>query len=307
VTTWLNYHHLYYFWLAAREGGVSAAARKLRLAQPTVSRQVRALEAALGAPLFDRRGGRVALTAAGRTALRHADDIFARGRDLVAELAGAPGGAAARLNVGVADALPKLVVARVLEAVVRAEVATELTCREGPAERLLGELATHALDVVLGDAPADPADAVRARSLPVGDSGVSFFAAPALAARLTARPFPARLDGAPFVLPPRSAPLRRALTYWFERLGLRPAVVAECDDSALVKALGGRGAGVFVAPTAIAAEVRRQYGVRSLGRTRAVREHFYVITAGRREHDPAVRAIVESARALLAPGPAGAH
>ncbi len=297
---WLNYHHLLYFWLAAKEGSVTEAAAKLRLAQSTVSAQIQQLEAALGAELFRRAGRSLALTEAGRHAFRHAEEIFALGRELVDGLQGRASGRPARLLVGVAETLPKLIAYRLLEPAFRLEEAPLVVCVEGDAEQLLGRLAVHEVDLVLADAPLTSALHVRAFNHLLGETDLTFYAAPALARAL--RPgFPRSLDGAPVLLPGGRTALRRALEQWFDAQGLRPRAAGEFDDSALLKAFGQAGHGAFAAPAAIGAEIERQYGVEALGRAEGLRERFYAITVERRIRHPAVAAVAEGAKRLLDP------
>jgi LysR family transcriptional regulator, transcriptional activator of nhaA len=295
---WLNYHHLYYFWLTVKEGSVTGAAAKLRLAQSTVSAQLQQLESALGVELFARAGRSLALTEAGRHAFRHAEEIFALGRELVDGLQGRSTGRPARLLVGVAGSLPRLVAYRLLEPAFSLDEAPLLVCFEGEAEPLLGRLAIHELDLVLADAPLTSALSVRAFNHLLGETDVTFFAAPPLA-RALRRGFPRSLDGAPVLLPGGRAALRRSLEQWFDAEGLRPRAAGEFEDSALLKAFGQAGRGAFAAPTAIAAEIERQYRVEPIGRAPDVRERFYAITVERRIRHPAVAAVAQAAKRLL--------
>ena len=295
---WLNYHHLLYFWLVVREGGVARAAARLRLSPPTVSGQVRALESALGEKLFERRGRHLVPTDMGRLVYRYADEIFSLGGELVDTVKGRPTGRPVRLVVGVADAVSKLIAYRLLQPALQLPEPVRIVCREDRPERLLAELSVHGLDLVLSDAPVGPAVNVRAFNHLLGECGVGFFAAPKLAQRLSGR-FPESLHGVPMLLPTETTALRRALDQWFEAQGIRPQVVSEFEDSALLKVFGQQGLGVFPAPSAIEAEVRRQYGVRLVGTTTAVRERFYAISVERRLKNPAVVAICDAARATL--------
>lgn len=295
---WLNYHHLLYFWLVAREGGIGPAAAKLRLAHPTISGQVRALEDALGEKLFTKQGRRLVLTDMGRVVYRYADEIFTLGQELVDTMKGRPTGKPLRLVVGIADVMPKLIVRRLLEPARGLPEAVHLVCREDKPAHLLAELSLHALDVVLTDAPVGAESHVRAFNHLLGECGVTFFGTRALAARYR-RGFPRSLDGAPMLLPTDNTILRRSLEQWLDKQGMRPQVVAEFEDSALLKAFGQDGAGLFAAPTVIEAEIRRQYGVQVIGRVDAVKERFYAITVERRLKHPAVVAISESARTRL--------
>ena len=296
----LNYHHLRVFWTVAREGGVTRASEKLHVSQPTVTTQVRALEQALGQKLFTRSGRQLVLTDLGRSAYRYADEIVGLGQELVDRMKGGSPGREVRLTVGIADVLPKLIAYRILEPALRLPESVRVEGIEDAPERLLAELAVFGLDVVLADAPVGPAVRVRAYNHLLGECAVSVFGADPLA-RAYRRGFPRSLDGAPFLLPRAHSALRLALDDWFEREGLRPHVVGEFDDSALMKALGQAGLGLFPAPSPIAGEVCRQYDVRSLGTIESVRQRFYAITVDRKLKHPAVIAICEAARRKLFP------
>lgn len=295
---WLNYHHLLYFWLVAREGGLAPASAKLRLAQSTVSGQIRALEHALGEKLFARNGRRLVLTEVGRIVFRYADEIFSLGRELQDAVKGRPAVRPLSLVVGVADVVPKLVAQRLLEPVLRLSEPVRLVCHEDKPERLLSELAIHNLDIVLADAPAAPSIRVRVFNHLLGECGIVFFATADLATRHRRR-FPRSLDGAPLLLPTENTTLRRSLDQWFATQGIRPRVVGEFEDSALLKTFGQIGTGIFAAPSVIATEVQRQYGVRPVGKIDEVREHFYAISVERRLKHPAVLAISDEARQKL--------
>ena len=294
----LNYHHLLYFWMVAREGSVVRAASQLRLAQPTLSAQVHALEDALNEKLFERAGRGLRLTEMGRVVLRYADEIFALGRELTESVKGQPTGRPLRLRVGVADGIPKLVAYRLIEPALALKQPVRLVVHEQSTERLLAALALHELDVVLTDRLAPPGVIVRAFSHLLGACGVTLFAAPKLAARYRRR-FPRALVGAPFLLPGETSTLRRALEQWFERYRIRPRIIGEFDDSTLIKVFGQAGAGVFAAPSIIESSVRKQYGVASIGHLDRVRERFYAISAERRLKHPGIIAITESARREL--------
>lgn len=292
---WLNYHHLLYFWTVAREGGVSKAAEKLRLSQPTISAQVRLLEAALGQRLFHRQGRTLVMTDVGRVVYRYADEIFGIGRELLETLRGRPAGRPIQLAIGVANAVPKLIAYRLLRPAVDDPASVHVVCREDNAEQLTSQLATHALDVVIADTPAPPHVRVKVFNHLLGESDTAFFAPARLASRLRRR-FPQSLTGAPVLLPTANAAMRRALDEWFDQEDLHPRVAGEFEDSALMKVFGQATGVAFPAPAAIAADVCRLYGVREIGRTSAVRERYYAISAERRLKHPAVVAITSAAR-----------
>ncbi|MGE0448178.1 MAG: transcriptional activator NhaR [Vicinamibacterales bacterium] len=295
---WLNYHHLLYFWTVVREGGVSRAAEKLRLAQPTVSAQVKLLEGMLGQPLFDRQGRRLVLTDTGRVVYRYADEIFGIGRELLETLKGRTPGRPLQLTVGVANAVPKLIVHRLLQPAMSADAPVHLVCSEDNTEVLMADLATHALDVVISDVPPPTHVRVKVFGHVLGESGTSFFAAPPLAAKLR-RGFPASLNGAPVFLPGPSTAMRRGIDQWLEDEDLHPRIVGEFADSALMKTFGQAGTATFPSPTVIEPEVIRQYRVQLVGRVNRVRERYYAISAERRLKHPGVLAITNTARTDL--------
>ncbi|MBL8978806.1 MAG: transcriptional activator NhaR [Gemmatimonadetes bacterium] len=295
---WLNYHHLLYFWTVAREGSIARATQKLHLTQPTISAQIHALEESLGEKLFLRSGRRLVLTEVGQVVYRYAEEIFTLGRELQDVLAGRPTGRPVRLTVGIADQVPKLLAHRLLAPAFGLTEPVHLVCREGKLDRLFADLTTHSLDLVLSDAPLTADTRVRAFNHPLGETGVSVFGVAPLADKYR-RGFPRSLDGAPFLLPTEGTSLRRSLEEWFDRERVHPVVAAEFSDSALLKVFGMGGVGLFAAPTAIAADVRRQYEVKALGTLEGVRETFYAITIERRLRQPALVAIMEAARNRL--------
>jgi LysR family transcriptional regulator, transcriptional activator of nhaA len=292
---WLNYHHLLYFWVVAREGGLKPAGRVLGVSHPTLSTQIHALEEQLGEKLFVKAGRKLALSEMGRVVYRYADEIFTLGREMVDTVKDRATGLPLRLEVGVVDVVSKLVVRRLLEPALQLDHSVRLVCREASYERLLADLSLHTLDIVIADAPVPSGSAVRAHNHLLGECGVSFFAPARLAARYK-RGFPRSLDGAPLLLPLESLALRRSLNQWFESCKVRPRVVAEFEDSALLKVFGASGMGLFPAPTAVEREVAAQYASQVVGRTTAVRERFYAISMQRRLQNPAVVAILQAAR-----------
>lgn len=294
---WLNYHHLLYFSVVAREGSIARASKELRLAEPTISGQIRRLEEVLGEKLFARSGRHLVLTDMGRVAYRYADEIFSLGQEFMQVLAGRSGAAKPlRFTVGIADVVPKTVVSRLLEPAFDLSVPIRLICHEDKTvEEFIAELAVHAVDLVLADGPAPPSIRVKVFNHRLGECGTSVFGAPALA-RPRRRGFPRSLADAPVLLPsPRSA-LRRALDEWMHAHEIRPQVVGEIDDSALINALGSERKGLFAGPSRMEREICRQYGVQVVGRLPDVRQHFYAISVERRLKHPAVVAICETAR-----------
>jgi LysR family transcriptional activator of nhaA len=293
---WLNYHHLFYFWTTAHEGGVTRAAKKLRLSQPTVSEQIKRLEELLGSPLFERKGRSLVLTELGRTVYGYADEIFSLGRELLDAAKSQGATRPRRLVVGVADVLPKLVVYRLLEPAL--QLGSELICREDSMEQLLAGLSIHEVDLVLSDSPVGANVGVRAFNHLLGESSISFFAVKEQAARLK-RGFPGSLDGERFLYPAEQTVLRRSLEQYFEDVAVRPQFAAEFADSALAMSFGQAGAGIFAGPTVLEREIKKQYGVALIGRARQLRERYYAISGERRLAHPGVVAISQAARRLL--------
>jgi LysR family transcriptional activator of nhaA len=292
---WLNYHHLLYFWTIAREGGLAPAGKKLRVSHSTLSAQLHALEERLGEKLMVKQGRRLVLTEFGRVAYRYADDIFTLGQEMLETLEGRATGQP-RLTVGIVDVVPKLVVKRLLQPALELDVPARVVCVEDNYEKLLADLGLHTLDAVVSDAPVLAGSATKAHNHLLGETGISFFARARLASRL-ASGFPRSLDGEPWLLPLETMALRRSLNLWFSRNGIRPRIVGEFEDSALLKVFGGDGAGVFPGPTAIESEICKQYGVSVVGRAPEVRARFFVITAERKLKNPALVAILANARA----------
>jgi LysR family transcriptional activator of nhaA len=295
---WLNYHHLYYFWTVARTGSVTKASAELLLAPPTISAQIKRLEDSLGEKLFERSGRRLVLSEAGRMAFRYADEIFSAGREMQDALKGRPTGRPSKLLVGVADVLPKIIVHQLLEPAFHLPEPVQLICREDPPDRLLADLATQGMDLVLTDSPMGPSMRVRAFNHLLGECGVAFYGEKRLATRLR-RNFPRSLDGAPVLLPTESAALRAELDQWFQSNGARPRVVGEFDDFSLVRTFGEKGLGVFASPLVLDREMRRRYGLTRLGQVKGIRAQFYGISVEKRLKNPAVVAICETARQRL--------
>ncbi len=292
---WLNYHHLFYFWTVAREGTIAAASKELLLSQPTISTQIKTLEESLGQRLFQKHGRRLALTDVGRTTYRYADDIFRLGRELQEAVTRGPVGHQVRFAVGVTDVIPKLVAERLLQPAFAALPQLQLECVEGPLPQLLGQLALHELDVVLSDQPASNDIKVRAFNHALGESGTSFFARGAQATALK-KNFPQSLDQTPMLVGRLGTDTRMHLDQWFDTKKVRPKVVGQFDDSALMNVFGQRGKGAFVGPTVIEADIVSQFDVQVVGRTGELKQHYYAISVERRLRHPAVVAIAESAR-----------
>lgn len=293
---WLNYHHLRYFWTVVREGSASAASRKLRVAQPTISEQLKELEQALGVELFHRRGGRLALTEDGSHVYRYADEIFTLGRELTDSVSGRKVARRSRLVLGIADVVPKPIVATLLAPVLAQDPELRVVCYEDRHEKLLSELALSELDVVLTDTSVRASSDFRGHSRLLSDSSVSLFASPALAERLR-REFPQSLTSAPLLLPIEHTSLRTALTRWLDAHEIQPRIRGEFQDSALAMVFALAGQGVLAAPTAIAEQMQLHHRLAKVAELEGVRERFYAVTAERKIAHPVVRTIIENAPA----------
>ncbi len=292
---WLNYHHLLYFYLVVREGGVVPAAKVLRLSHSTISGQLRVLEETLGVALFDRSGRRLVPTENGHVVYRYANEIFGLGREMLHVLRGHAAERPA-LRVGASAALPKLVTVELIAPALA--LGLRVSVEEDHFDRLVARLATHELDVILTDAPLPAGSGVRAFNHLLGESEVGIFAAPKLARRLR-RGFPRSLHEAPMVLPTAHATLRRLFEPWAERQGIEPQVVAESSDSALAKALASAGHGALLAPSRVAADLALHYDLELVGKACGIRERFYAVSMERRVRAPGVVAICAEARERL--------
>lgn len=294
----LNFDCLRTFWTVAREGSIARACPKLYLAQPTVSGQLRALEKTFGHKLFSRAGRGLKLTETGQYVFRYAEEIFNLGQELLQGVDGQPRELPQRLLVGVADVLPKSITYRLLQPALAFDN-VRVICHEGKTEQLLAELSVHRLDLVLSDAPLHPALGVRAFSHLLGESGVTVVGVESLA-RQYRKKFPESLDRAPFYLPTENTVLRRSLDDWFDAKGIRPTVLAEFEDSALMKSFGRQGHALMAIPTVVEDDVNQQYKLKPVGRIDAIREKFFAISAERRIKHPGVLAVSAEARKLLA-------
>lgn len=290
----LNYRHLHYFWVVAKEGGVNRAANKIGVAAQTISGQLSLLERSLGVALFAPAGRGLALTEAGRTALSYADRIFSLGEQMLEALEDRSTEGALRLTVGILDALPKLAAHRLLQPVTRMARPVRLVCFEGEIDELMSDLALHRLDVVLSDRPVASSGSLRVFSRPLGEYAVSLYAVPELAARCQPD-FPRSLAGAPLLLPTRTNALRGRLEHWFEMHDLQPRVVGEFEDAALMDTFGRQGMGLFPALTMLEADIAAQFGAIRVGELEGVREQVFAISGERRISHPGVEALVNAA------------
>ncbi|MCC6508747.1 MAG: LysR family transcriptional regulator, partial [Pirellulaceae bacterium] len=286
------------FWVVSKEGSVAKASEKLHVTPATISIQLRDLEKSLGVKLFRKAGRGLALTEMGMAVQADANEIVATGQELMDMVNGRPVGGPMILRVGIKDVMPKLVAYQLLEPTLRVSADIRLLCYEGDVTQLISDLAIHKLDVVLSDTPIEPTMKVRAYSHLLGESDVVLVGTKALA-KSVRNGFPGSLNGAPVLLPMRNSVLRRSLDYWFEANEVRPKIVGEFDDSAMLKIMGKAGVGIFAVASAIRSDVEEMYGVEFIAAVSDVTEKFYALSVERKVKHPAVLAISEVARKKL--------
>lgn len=295
---WMNYHHLLYFWTVVREGSISKASEKLRISSPAISAQLRSLEENFGEKLLRRSGRNLVMTEMGRTVFSYAEDIFALGRELIDTVRNRPTGRPMRVDIGVVDVLPKLIAQWLIEPALHLRERVRVVCREATSDQLIARLATLELDVVLSDSPINPNLKIHAFNHLLGESAVTFVAVPRLAAKCKGR-FPRSLDRMPMLLPTDNTDLRRSLDQWFETRNIRPDIVGEFEDYALLRAFGQAGSGIFPVPSVFEKQLKQQDSLRRVGRTEEVHSRFFAISAERKLMHPAVVAICDTARREL--------
>lgn len=291
---WLNYHHLLYFWTVVREGSITRAAEKLYVSQPTVSGQLRELERAVGERLYEKTGRELKLSDTGRLVFEYAEEIFTTGQELMNRLKGKKGARSLTFGIGIPDAMPKLIASRLIEPVFRLAEPVHLICREAKLSELLVDLAMHRLDVVLSDSQVGSQANVRAFNHPLGDSGIDLLCSPDLLKKYQAG-FPESLSEAPLLLPTEGTVLRRLVSQWLQKQEIEPNLVAEIEDSALMKVLAGRGLGVAPVVAAVSPDAMQQHDLRVLGSVPEARLQFFAITVERKVTHPAVLAVTEAA------------
>jgi len=294
----INYKHLYYFWVVAKQGGITRASERLHLTPQTISGQISQLEGSIGDALFGKAGRNLELTETGRLVLGFADEIFSLGGELEEALRNLPPDRQITFKVGIADVVPKTIAYRLLAPALTLPEPVRIICRENNLANLLAELALHRVDMVIADGPIPPGINVRGFSHVLGDCGISFLAVQSLA-RTLRKNFPHSLNGAPLLIPSETNLVQAKLLDWLDSLRIYPRIVGEFDDSALMKVFGQAGTGIFITSTPIATEVAKQYGLGIIGSTEAVREQYYAISVERRISHPAVSAVTETAREWL--------
>ncbi|GGW82188.1 LysR family transcriptional regulator [Alteromonas halophila] len=294
----VNYHHLYYFYVVAREGSIASAASVIHVTAQTISGQLATFESNIGYPLFDRVGKRLHLNSRGKRVYQHAEVIFEKGRELAKVLRDNDDVPASEFVIGVTDAIPKVLAFDFLDNVIRSSPDTRFIFREGSFDSLVSDIAINRVDLVLADHGLPPGSNVNATSLFLGESELSFFAAKRTPLDDTV-PFPACLHNAPLLLPGSKSGIVQALKAWLDSHGIYPHIVAEFDDSALLKLFGREGFGVFCAPSSISAHVESQYGVACIGEAREVTERYFALCGRSMQNTPLLQRIVSQAKALL--------
>lgn len=294
----LNFHHLRYFWTVARKGGVRRAAEEMHVSQPSISAQLRLLEDSLGENLFQRRGRQLVLTETGRLVFDYAEEIFSAGRELMNVVRQRPGTRALKLNVGITDSLSKLIAFKILKPAFESSEPTHVVCRQAEIGPLVGHLQAHRLDIVLADEPASSSLKMRAYNHKLGHSGVTFCGTPAIAARLR-KNFPRSLDGAPALLPSENMGMRIALETWFDAIGVRPRIVGEFEDSALMEVAASGSLGFTTVHTIADRAALSHFGLKVIARVAECGSDFYAITAERRVKHPIAAAITTHAHSQL--------
>ena len=294
----LNYNHLLYFWTVAKEGSIARASKLLHITPQTISGQLKLLEESVGESLFNRVGRGLTLSETGHVVNQYADEIFSLGAELASRVKDKTASVPMTLNVGIVSSIAKLISYRIIEPALSMCDPIRTICKEGEIENLLGDLAIHQLDIVISDRPIPTGLSVKAYNHPLGSSSISFFCAKDTA-KYYSDNFPQSLHEAPVLLPADSSPLRRQLEDWFAMHNIRPKVSAEFDDSALLKAVGAAGNGLFPAPTSISDEIEHMYHSVNVGSVDTLKEDYYAISPERKVRHPAVLQITESARTRL--------
>jgi len=294
----LNYQHLMYFWAVVRTGSLRQACEELKLSAPTVSAQLRTFEERIGEKLLTKAGRTLVPTETGRLVFTYAEEIFGLGSDLLNALAQRPTHRPMRLAVGVDDVVPKEIARRLLDAVLALEQPVQLVCREGTLPQLLASLQVHDLDVVISDAPATPSLNLRAHNHLLGGCAVCWMSTAAVAKRLSGT-YPKSLNGTRMLLPSDDTAIRGALDQWLDKQGVRPLLVGEFEDYALLREFARHGRGVAPVPEVLVEQFRKESELVTLGTAGKVRAQFFAISTERKLKHPAVIAILEKAAEMF--------
>lgn len=297
---WLNYQHFFYFWRVAKLGSVTIASQELRLAQPTISAQLKSFEETLGEKLFLREGRNLKLTEVGKIAFKYADEVFNTCSEFMQVLDGKGPTKAQPLKIGISDVIPKVIAYRIVESSFDDPSSGKISIYEDKTERLLAELAISEVDLVIADSPVPPSVKVKAYNHFLGECKVSFVASPEIAKKYK-KNFPRSLNSAPLLLPTHEAAIRRDIDKWIDNLGISPRLIGEFQDSALMKIAGREGKGIIPVPSVVLKEVKREFHLELVGETEIVKERFFLISVEKRLKNPLVKSIVENAQKLLFP------
>lgn len=286
----LNYHHLRYFWVIASEGSMSRAAERLNVAPSSLSVQLKALEEQLGQQLFERRGRGLSLTEAGRIALDYANTVFRSGHELMQALTGLQPGRQ-MLRVGAAATLSRNFQIGVLRPLV-GRGGIELVLRSGNVPDLLAQLDAHKLDLVLANHPAPPDAETAFDSTLLAEQPVSLVSRP----RKTKRRFKLAADLAdtPLVLPGRGSAVRSAFDALLGREGVRPHILAEVDDMAMLRLMARESHGLTLVPPVVVVDELKSGLLVERYRLKDIREQFFAITQHRRFPNPLVSEVLRS-------------
>lgn len=294
----LNYNHLHYFYIVAKEGSITKAAEVLHLTPQTISGQLSAFEDYIGFQLFDRQGKQLILNERGQLAFNYAQDIFDLGSELQNSLFTQEITEQTKFVVGITDVIPKVFSYNLLKSVFEMDEPIRLICQEGSLEDLLSDLAVNKIDLIISDRELPPGSKVRAYSHLLGETGLSFYAANRFSRKLKSK-FPESLDGQPFLISGEKSSQKNTLLTWFQENDVHPNIIAEFDDSALLKYFGQAGDGVFCTSSAIESHITDQYKVTAIGSTDEIRERFYAISPERKINHPAVKFLVNQAKQMF--------
>lgn len=289
----LNYNHLYYFYTVAKEGSIAKASTSLNLTPQTISGQITRFESQIGVDLFDRKGKTLQLSEMGQLIFSHAEEIFQLGHELKNVLKTHQPVSWQTLTVGITDVIPKVLAHHLLKPALNADDSIRLICHEGDQLDLLAALAINKLDLIITDQPLEPGGHVKAYTHQLAESGLTFFGTKELASKYR-EGFPNSLSEQSFLMQSNKAAVRQRLMIWLDKMGVTPKIIAEFDDSALMKSFGQEGYGVFTAPTIIEKYIISQYGVEVIGRAEECVDRFYIISPERKIKHPAVVEIVKS-------------
>jgi len=289
----LNYNHLYYFYSVARDGSIAKASERLNLTPQTISGQITRFEAQIGVNLFDRKGKKLQLSEMGRLIYQQAEDIFLLGDELKNVLKTQEPAHYLSFTVGITDVIPKVLAYKLLSPALNMKKPVRLICNEGDQSSLLADLAINKIDLILTDQPLQLGGHIKASSQLLTQSQLTFFAAKRITSKFT-EPFPLCLSGQPFLMQGKKSAVRQQLVSWLDKQNIATNIVAEFDDSALLKSFGQAGYGLFTGPTLIEDKIAAQYQVEIIGRTEEIKEQYYVILLDRKTKHPAIVEVINA-------------